>query len=302
MKKKYLVTGGAGFIGSHLSEALSKNSKVIVIDNLFQDMKLKLNKNIKFIKADIRNKKILEKHSKGCTAIFHFSAVIGVDSVSKNKVENMNVEFEGLRNICESAKKNNIKKIIYASSSGVYGRLNYNDKVRENVPIAPESGYAIAKRAGEVYLKNFSEENKINCASVRLFNVYGKRQDNRMVIPRFVELAKKGQEIKIYGDGKQTRDFTHINDCIKIFLLLEKKIKGCEIFNASKGKDIEIIKLAKIILRLFESTSKIKFIKTPKNLEEFQVKKRCGNSSKIFKYLKFKPKISLIEGLKEAYL
>lgn len=302
MKKKYLVTGGAGFIGSHLSEELSKKGKVVVIDNLFQGNKLKLNRNIKLVRSDIRNKKMIEKYSKGCNAIFHLAAVIGVDIVSQNKVENMNVEFEGLKNICESAKKNKVKKIIYASSSGVYGKLNYENKVKEDMIIAPISGYAMAKRACEIYLQNFQKENNIHCASVRLFNVYGKKQDVRMVIPRFIELAKTNQDIVIYGNGKQTRDFTHVNDCIKTFVRLEKKIKGYEVFNSSKGIDIEIGKLAKIIIKLFKSKSKIKFIKTPKNLEEFQVLKRCGNSNKIFKYLKFKPSIKLIDGLKEAYL
>ena len=244
----------------------------------------------------------MEKYSKGCDAIFHLAAIIGVDVVSQNKVKNMNVEFEGLRNICESAKKNKVKKIIYASSSGVYGKLNYENKVKESAIIAPMSGYAMAKRSGEIYLSNFSKENNINCVSVRLFNVYGRKQDTRMVIPRFIELAKKNKDIKIYGDGKQTRDFTHINDCTKTFILLEKKINGYEVFNSSKGDEIEIKKLALIIIKLFKSKSKIKLIKTPKHLEEFQVKKRCGNSNKIFKYLKFKPSINLIDGLKEVYL
>ena len=302
MKKKFLVTGGAGFIGSHLSESLSRNAQVIVIDNLFQGNKLRLNKNIKLVKCDVRDVKMMQKYSKGCSAIFHLAAIIGVDVVSQNKVENMNIEFEGLKNICESAKRNKVKKIIYASSSGVYGKLNYEKKVREDAIIAPMSGYAMAKRTGEIYLNNFSKENKISCASVRLFNVYGKRQDNRMVIPRFIELAKKNKDIKIYNDGNQTRDFTHINDCVKTFELLEKRIKGYEVFNSSKGSDTKIIKLAQIITKLFNSKSKIKLIQTPKHLEEFQVQKRCGNSNKIFKYLQFKPSINLTDGLKEAYL
>ena len=235
MKKKFLITGGAGFIGSHLSERLSKNAQVIVFDNLYQGNKLNLNRNIKLVKSDVRNRKMLEKYSKNCNAIFHLAAIIGVDIVAKNKVENMNVEFDGLRNICEIAKKNKVKKIIYASSSGVYGKLNYENKVKENAIIAPNSGYAMAKRSGEIYLKNFSKENNIHCASIRLFNVYGKRQDTRMVIPRFVELAKKNKNIEIYGDGKQTRDFTHINDCIKTFVRLEKKLKDMKFSIHLKG-------------------------------------------------------------------
>lgn len=301
MKKKFLVTGGAGFIGSHLVEKLSKKAKVIVIDNLFQGNKLKINENIKLVVGDVRNKKLIVKYSQGCETIFHLAAIIGVDVVAKNKIETINTEFEGLKNICEASIKNKVKKIIYSSSSGVYGRLNYSQKVKENAIVAPYSGYAMAKRASEIYLENFHHEYKINCASVRLFNVYGKRQDERMVIARFVEQAKKNQDITIYGNGHQTRDFTHVDDCVQTFLNLDKKIKGCEIFNSSRGQEFKIIEIAKIIKKLFKSKSKIKCIIVPNELEEFQVNKRCGNSSKLLNYTKFKPSINLIEGLKETY-
>tara|TARA_B100000787_G_scaffold166625_1_gene152132 strand:- start:936 stop:1844 length:909 start_codon:yes stop_codon:yes gene_type:complete len=301
MKKKFLITGGAGFIGSHLAEKLSKNSYVTVIDNLFQGNKLKINKNIKLVVGDIRDKKLVIKYSKECETIFHLAAIIGVDVVARNKIETMNTEFEGLKNVCEASIKNNVKKIIYSSSSGVYGRLNYSKKVKENAIVAPYSGYAMAKRASEVYLNNFHREYKINCASVRLFNVYGERQDERMVIARFVEQAKKNHDITIYGNGSQTRDFTHVDDCVKTFQILDKKIKGCEIFNSSRGQEFKIIEIAKIIKKLFKSKSKIKCIIVPKGLEEFQVKKRCGNSTKLLNYTKFKPSINLIEGLKKTY-
>jgi UDP-glucose 4-epimerase len=299
--KKILITGGAGFIGSHLADSLSKKFKVIILDNLFQGNKLMVNKNIKLIVGDVRDKKLVERCSEGCASIFHLAAIIGVDVVSKNKVENMDVEFQGLKNICDSAKKNNIKKIIYSSTSGVYGKFNFNNKVKEADLTSPSSGYAMAKRACEIYLDNFQKETNIDCIVVRLFNVYGKRQDNRMVIPRFVNKAKSNKDIIIYGNGKQTRDFTHVNDCVKTFELLEKKIRGYEIFNSSKGSDIKIIKLAQIIKKLFNSKSKISLIDVPKNLEEFQVQRRCGDSSKLLKYVNFKPNIKLIDGLKEIY-
>ena len=234
MKKKIFSNWWGWFYWKSFVRKVVKNANVIVFDNLYQGNKLNINKNIKLVKCDVRNKKMLEKYSKNCNAIFHLAAIIGVDIVAKNKVENMNVEFDGLRNICESAKKNKIKKIIYASSSGVYGKLNYEKKVKENAIIAPNSGYAMAKRSGEIYLKNFSKENNIHCASIRLFNVYGKRQDERMVIPRFIELAKKNKNIEIYGNGKQTRDFTHINDCIKTFELLEKKLGDMKFLTPQK--------------------------------------------------------------------
>ena len=299
--KKILVTGGAGFIGSHLSEKLSKKYKVVVIDNLFQGNKLKLNKNIQLIIGDVRNKNLILKHSKGCEAIFHLAAIIGVDVVSKNKTETMSVEFEGIKNVCNAATQNNIKKIIYSSSSGVYGKLNYSKKVKENVILSPASGYAMAKRACEIYLENFYRETKVSCFAVRLFNVYGARQDKRMVIPRFVTQSTNNKPLVIYGDGKQTRDFTHIDDCVKSFELILKKLKGFEILNSCKGRDTKIIDLAKLVIKLNKSNSRIKFIKIPKNLSEFQVKKRCGDSNKLYKLINYKPVTDLFTGLKKIY-
>ena len=118
-----LVTGGAGFIGSHLTEFLSKKNKVVVIDNLSHGNKIqKSNKNIKLVRGDVRDFELMKYYSQNCKTIFHLAAVLGVDIVSKKNMETMNCEFEGIKNVCEVAKKNKIKKIIYTSSSGVYGK------------------------------------------------------------------------------------------------------------------------------------------------------------------------------------
>ena len=155
--KKILITGGAGFIGSHLTEYLSKKNNIIVIDNFSHGNKIqKLNKNIKIVKGDVRDRDLLEFYSRNCTSIFHLAAVLGVDIVSKKNVETMECEFEGIKNVCQAAKKNNIRKIIYSSSSGVYGKLNYRSNVKESATIAPVSAYSIAKRSCEFYLENNS--------------------------------------------------------------------------------------------------------------------------------------------------
>ncbi len=298
--KKILVTGGAGFIGSQLVEHLSKKNYVTVIDNLSQGNKIKnINKNIKIIKGDVRDNKLIDYHSRNCSSIFHLAAVLGVDVVSKKNVETMECEFEGLKNVCNAAKKNKIKKIIYSSSSGVYGKLNYKGNVKEDVVISPVSAYAIAKRSCEIYLKYFYLENKIDSIAVRLFNVYGPGQDTRMVIPRFIQQAKNDKPITIYGYGKQTRDFTYIDDCVRVFDLINKKINGFKILNSSRGQDFSVNELAKVIKKKFTSKSKIIHIKVPNNLEEFQVMKRSGNSSKLRNLIGYKPHTNLMDGLKK---
>ncbi len=298
---KILVTGGAGFIGSHLTEFLSKRNHVIVIDNLSHGNKIvNFNKNIKLINGDVKDKDLLNYYSKNCKSIFHLAAVLGVDVVSNKNVETMNCEFEGIKNVCEAAKKNKIKKIIYSSSSGVYGKLNYSRNVKENATIAPVSAYSISKRACEFYLKSFYNEYKITSIAVRLFNLYGPRQDDRMVLPRFINQAIKNKPITVYGSGKQTRDFTYIDDCVKVFDLLNKKVNGFHILNSSKGNDFNILGLAKKVKFLLNSKSKIVNIKVPENLEEFQVMKRCGDSSRLSKLIKYKPSTNFSVGLKKT--
>jgi UDP-glucose 4-epimerase len=300
--KKILVTGGAGFIGSHLSEYLSKKNQVIVIDNCMHGNKITNFKNIKFINGDVQDYDLVKYYSKNCHIIFHLAAIIGVDVVSSRNIDTMESEFISIKNICQAAKVNKVKKIIYSSSSGVYGKLNYKLNVKENAPVAPASAYSIAKRSAEIYLKNFYSDYKISCIAVRLFNVYGPRQDDRMVISRFIKNALVNKPIYIYGNGKQTRDFTYVDDCIKVFDLLAKKVNGFHIFNSSKGKDYNISYLAKKIVQLLKSKSKIINIEVPSKLQEFQVHKRCGNSSLLKGVINYKPTTNFETGLKKTIL
>ena len=295
---KILITGGAGFIGSHLVDHLSKNNKVVVIDNLSQGNKLiNPNKNIRLVKGNVRDYDLIKYHSKKCTSIFHLAAILGVDVVSDKNIETMDCEYEGLKNVCLAAKKNKVKKIIYSSSSGVYGQLNYKGNVKEDAIIQPSSAYSMAKRSCEIYLKYFNIETKISTIAIRLFNVYGLRQDDRMVIPRFINQAQKNKPITVYGNGKQTRDFTYIDDCIKVFDLINKKINGFNILNSSRGRDFDIYSLAKMVKKKLNSKSEIKKIDVPKKIQEFQVNRRSGNSSKLYKLINYYPTTNLKDGL-----
>jgi nucleoside-diphosphate-sugar epimerase len=297
---KILVTGGAGFIGSHLVEFLSKKNLVVVLDSFLHGNKIeKFNKNIQVVKGDVKDFSLVKDLSRNCSTIFHLAAILGVEVVAQNNLETIECEFTGLKNVCAAAKISNVKKIIYTSSSGVYGKLNYKHKVKENALIAPASVYAMAKRMGEFYLKSFQKEHGISSIVLRLFNVYGPRQDKRMVIPRFIDQAIHNRPMTVFGTGRDTRDFTYIDDCIKVFDLINIKLNGFEILNISKGKDYNINSLAKNIKKKLNSNSKIQNIKIPEKLQEYQVPKRCGDSSKILKLLNYKPLTSLDEGLEK---
>ncbi len=187
---KTVVTGGAGFIGSNLVKKLVElGHEVVVLDNLCRGNKLdkKILDSIQLIVGDIRDENIVMETLNSCDLIFHFAAVLGVDIVADNPVETMDTEFMGLKNIAKGTIVNGIEKIIYASTSGVYGKSAIEKAVDEEFNVDPSTSYSIAKRFNEIYLKSLYQEKGVQSISLRFFNVYGTNQDNRMVIPRFFE-------------------------------------------------------------------------------------------------------------------
>jgi len=213
----------------------------------------------------------------------------------------MEVEMLGMKNIADAAAINKVGKIIYASTSGVYGHSAIEKSVTEDVQLDPRTSYSIAKRFNEIYLAALYEEKGIQSISLRFFNVYGLRQDSRMVIPLFFEQALEGKPITVYGDGCQTRDFTHVTDSVYASIKLAEEVKGCEIFNIANEKEIEIGELAKKIKQLTNSVSEIVYLNVPKKRYDFEVERRYGNSDKLYKFIDYKPNTDIDEGLSEIY-
>ncbi|MBN8703297.1 MAG: NAD-dependent epimerase/dehydratase family protein [Bacteroidetes bacterium] len=299
--KKILVTGGAGFIGSHLVKRLVEDgNEVTVLDSLLRGNKLEKNilTSINFIAGDVRDKELVLKHAKGCELIYHFAAVLGVDVVADNPVETMETEIIGMKNIVDAAMLYKTEKIIYASTSGVYGHSAIEKSVTETIQIDPRTSYAIAKRYNEIYLKALNEEKGLDSVSLRFFNVYGKRQDNRMVVPRFLEQAFAGEPITVYGNGNQTRDFTYIDDTIEACLQLTEKAGASEIFNIANEDEITIKQLADTIVKVTGSKSQINYIQAPTKRYDYEVERRFGSSEKLFKHTGFKPNTNLEDGLR----
>lgn len=300
MSKKVLVTGGAGFIGSHLVSALLREGyEVVVIDKLLHGNKIPEydQKYVNLINEDVRNANIIDELSIGCDYIFHFAAVLGVDVVAENPIETMETETIGMKNVADASVKHNVSKIIYASTSGVYGHSAIEKSVSEEIQLDPRTSYSIAKRFNEIYLAALHEERKINTLSLRFFNVYGKGQDERMVIPRFIKRARENREITVYGNGLQTRDFTFVEDTIKSILLLTEKVEGTEVFNIANEKEVTILELAEIIKIATGSFSEISLIDAPAKRYDFEVERRIGCSEKLFKAIGYRPETPLLEGL-----
>ena len=298
---KILITGGAGFIGSHLAEELLENGyEVAIIDNFLNGNKIPENirPSIKIIEGDVRDNDLIKKKSKGCSYIFHFAAFLGVDLVANNHIDTMLVESIGTQNAVNASIENNIEKLIYASTSGVYGKTAIEKSVREDFLVDPRTSYSIAKRFNEIYLNANYLEKKLNSISIRFFNVFGERQDNRMVIPRFIKQASLNEPLTIYGTGKQTRDFTYIKDVVSCIRLLSEKVVGCEIFNLCGNNEISIYELAVLIKKMTNSNSQIKIIPMPGTRYDFEVERRSGDSDKLKKAIDKKPNTNIIDGLK----
>ena len=298
--KKILVTGGAGFIGSHLVKRLvEEGNKVIVLDILLRGNKIdrEIFKSIEFVKGDVRDKELVDKLVKGCDLVYHFAAVLGVDVVADNPVETMDTEVIGMQNITESALSHDVEKVIYASTSGIYGHSAMQQSVTETVQVDPRTSYAIAKRYNEIYLAAHHEEKGLNAISLRFFNVYGPNQDSRMVIPRFFEQALENQDITVFGDGLQTRDFTYIDDTITACVKLAEKVNGVEIFNVANENEMTIDQLAKEIKRVTSSESNIQYVQAPKKRYDYEVERRFGSSEKLFSAIGYKPNTDLNTGL-----
>lgn len=301
---KILITGGAGFIGSHLVDALlEQNWEVSVLDNCSAGNKIchLAQKRIQFFRGDVRDLDLVMQAAEGCDAIIHLAAVVGVDAVIARQTETIETETIGTQNIVNAAKSNQVKKIIYSSSSAVYGKVG-DQLSLENDPLELINAYAVAKRLNEQYLNSVTLENGISTNCLRFFNVYGGRQDSRMVVPRFFEQAINNQPIEVFGDGNQTRDFTHIDDVVEAItdLLSNHSVNG--IFNISRGIETTIQELAEQIKKVTNSNSKISNLIFPNKRKLFKVDRRVGSAEKLFQNIGRKPSVFLQDGLEKYFL
>jgi len=296
-----LVTGGAGFIGSHLVDRLlADGDEVVVLDSLLCGDKLDpvARAAVRFVEGDVRDARTVEGAALGCDRVFHLAAVLGVDVVAERPVETMETEVLGARNVVHAALRQGCERVVYASTSGVYGQSAFEAAVEEDFDVSPRSSYAIAKRYNELYLKSVFQEEGLPSASLRFFNVYGPRQDERMVIPRFLALALAGEPLTVFGTGAQTRDFTWIGDVVEAIVGVAPRFEGAEIYNVSTGRETTIGATAERIVALTDSASPVLRVHPPDGRYDFEVERRVGSSEKLQALTGFAPAVVLEVGLR----
>ena len=253
---KYIVTGGAGFIGSHIVEYLAKNNnEVVAIDNLFsgtlENIGTFLKKDsVTFVQGSITDINLLTKIFDGADGIFHEGAIASVPRSIADPLATNETNITGTLNVLIAAKECGVRKIVFASSSAVYGDAPSLPK-REDMEPYPLSPYAISKLTGEWYMRVFYELYGIKTVSLRYFNVFGPRQDPNSeyaaVIPKFITKILNHQSPVIYGDGGQTRDFVYIRDVVQGNIrAMERSVQG--VFNIACNQRIDLNTLAKMIM------------------------------------------------------
>ena len=302
---KIVVTGGAGFIGSHLVERLlSLGTEVTIVDNFLFGSKiehLRGHRALSVIEGDVRDAGVVSQALNAKDMVFHLAACVGVEETQKMPLEVLDVEIQGTLNVLYSAVKSGIKKFIFGSSSEVYG--DSRKPMEEGGLLSPKSTYAVAKLVGEEYCKAFYQKYGLEYTCLRHFNVYGPRQDERFVIPRFVKRALSDESLVIYGDGKQTRDFAYVDDVVNMSLLaaVEPKAK-CQAINVGTGITTSINELAKLILKAVDSKNPVKATyvdyddKRPRSIEVFN---RHAGTSRTIELLGYKPQVTLLSGIRQ---
>jgi UDP-glucose 4-epimerase len=299
-----LVTGGAGFIGSHIVEELLRlGYKVRVIDNFctgkMRNIKHLIN-DIELIKGDIRDKEQLLLALDNVEYVFHEAALRSVPRSVDDPLSTNDVNVHGTLLLLEMARKKKVRRVIYASSSSVYGDVPLLPKREEQKP-APISPYAVSKLTGEYYCRVYTEIYGLDTISLRYFNVFGPRQDPysqyAAVVPRFILLALKNEPLEIHGDGRQSRDFTYVKNVAKANIkAMEVKSGGGKVYNIACGEKHSVLDIAETIGKILNKKVRYKF--TPPRRGD--VRHTLADISLARRELRYEPEVGFYDGMVET--
>ncbi len=301
--QRVLITGGAGFIGSHLAERLLVDNEVVVFDNFRRDAISGAglaSPKLKVIRGDVMDRKALQEAMSDCDCVVHMASIAGVDTVLKNPVKTMRVAMVGTDNALEAARElGSIRRFIDFSTSEVFGRYAYHVTEFDSTTLGAVGEarwtYAVAKLATEHLAMNYQKEFGLPACSIRPFNVYGPRQVGEGAVHHFIRKALVGENLIVHNEGSQIRAWCYIDDIVDaVMMCLTRDSAVGHAFNIGNARStLTIYNLAQLIIRLTNSSSEIEFIDWPNT----DVEVRVPNASKAKELLGFSAKVNLEEGL-----
>jgi len=260
---RLLITGGAGFIGRHITEYFQHRAEVRVLDNLRSGLKSNLSGlNCQFMVGSILDRDLVREAMKGVDFVFHLAAIASVQESMQKPNECAEINTRGTVIVLEEAARAGVKKLIFSSSAAIYGDNPTNRKI-ESMPAEPKSPYAASKYEAERHCHAFTDEGRLATISLRYFNVFGPYQNPRSeysaVVPAFVAKAIRNEPIMIFGDGQQTRDFIYVDDVVAANAFFALKSQATDVFNIGCGREITITDLALTIRKLTKSSCTIDY-------------------------------------------
>ncbi len=262
---RILVTGGAGFVPSELAARLAQDpaNDIIAVDNLLtgdvRKLPLAEHTNLHFIKCDVNHFEDISSvfYAYRPEYVFHYAAVVGVKRTTDNPVMVLR-DIDGIRNVLDLCKNTGVKRVFFSSSSEVYGEPVEIPQNEKTTPLNSKLPYAIVKNIGEAFLRSYQKEYGLEYTVFRFFNTYGPRQSRDFVVSKFIRAALKGEDITVYGDGKQTRTFCFIDDNIDACLSAFRNNQVInDVVNIGNDQEITVIDLARLVIELTGSKSKI---------------------------------------------
>jgi len=308
-----LVTGGAGFIGSHIVEKLlADGASVRVLDNfssgrhenlIFHDLDEKNHASVpgqlEIVEGDLRDADVISTCLHGIELVFHLAAFVSVSQSMSEPQDCFNVNVSGTVRLLEAARKAGVRKVVLSSSTAVYGNTD-QFPTDEETPLHPLSPYALSKQVNELYARLYSQTFNLPVIALRYFNVYGPRQrpdsDYAAAIPIFVRRIVNNKTISIYGDGKQSRDFIFVKDVVRANLLAAKSKVAGEAFNICTGRETTLLDLLEELSEVSSQQPKVQF----EAARPGDIYRSAGNPQKAYSVLGFKAETSLAEGLQQT--
>lgn len=281
---RFLVTGGAGFIGSNLADKLADDAdnEVTVVDNLTTGRQESVSEkqNLHFVKADVNDFRDISGifYVGGFDYVYHYAAVVGVQRTLNNPIKVLR-DIQGFRNVLDLAKNTGVKRVFFSSSSEVYGEPVQIPQHEETTPLNSRLPYAVVKNVGESFLRSYRQEYGLDYTIFRFFNTYGPRQSSDFVMSKFLDAALRGENITVYGDGAQTRTFCYVADNIEATInAIQDGEAVNSVLNIGNDEEISVVALAEKIVEITGSKSKI--IHLPA-LKEGDMKRRCPDATKM---------------------